>query len=248
MSNFNQYANVENIISILVGGEDFAFYANLDDLETSANFANWHLDLVNSDFQTVVQDVGTLTKDIISGSDYRFYSEFTIPEGLTAGCYYLVVIDETYAQVKYLSNKLYYSTITDYSIRYRYRNSKNILNFNYSGLSEYYNKGRIKLKKRQPNQDVTSIGYEQINGSFNPVRYVKGKTYEFITLWYDEYDHDAFNALTIHNLIEIVEEGSFVQYVRGEDSYSIDWNDNYPLAEGNIRLQRKNSYSSNKTL
>lgn len=249
MSNFNQYDNVENIIVNLIAGEEFAFYANLGALEADTNFANWHLDLVDDQFNAVVLDVGVLTKDIISGDSYRFYSEFDIPFGLTDGkCYRLIVRDETYDQIKYISNLLKYSTIEDYTFYVQYRNNKNILNFNYEGLPDFKNKFRISLQKRQPQQDVTSIGYELIDGSFNPVRYVKGKQFEFITLWYDEFDHDAFNTATIHSSFQIIDTAEFVQYVRGDEQYSIDWNENYPLAEGTIRLQRKDSYSSNKTL
>ena len=100
----NQFTDVENQAVILVEEETFSFYANLDTLETDANFSNWHLDLLFDDFTTAVQDIGTLSKDVITGSSYRFYSSFTIPE-LSNGCYYLAVIDETYNQVKYISGK-----------------------------------------------------------------------------------------------------------------------------------------------
>ena len=247
MSNFSQYDSVENVVATLVAGEVFAFYANLDALEDSNTFEDWHLDLLFEDFSVAHTDIGTLTKDIISGSSYRFYSEFTIPEGLTPGCYYLVIRDEFYDQVKYISNKLQYSTLLDYTFYLKFRNNKSILNFNYEGLSSFYNKVRVKLQKRQPQQDTTSIGYDLIDGNFNPVRYVKGKEFEFITLWYNELDHDAFSTAIIHSSFLIIERGAFVQY-RTDDRYQIDWSDNYPLAEGKIRLQRKNSYSSNKTL
>lgn len=247
MSNFAQYDDVENIIVSLIADEDFAFYANLDELEDDSNFANWRLDLLFDDFNVAVTNIGFLLKDIISGSDYRFYSEFVVPSGLTTGCYYLAILDET-DEVKYISNKLNYSTILDYSFFIKYRNNKNILNYNYEGLTAFNNRFRIKLVKRQPQQDTTSIGYDLIDGSFNPVRYVKGKVFDFITLWYDEFDHDAFGSAIIHSNFLLVDEGRFVQYRKGDEQYQIDWNDNYPLAEGEIRLQRKNSYSSNKTL
>lgn len=249
MSNFNQFDNVENAITVLVAGEVFAFYANLDALESSNTFDDWHLDLLFAeDFSVAHTDIGILTKDIISGASFRFYSEFTIPAGLTPGCYYLVIRDEFYDQVKYISNKLQYTTVLDYTFYLKFRNNKNILNFNYEGLLGFNNKVRVKLQKRQPQQDTTSIGYDLIAGNFNPVRYVKGKEFQFITLWYDEFDHDFFSAAIIHSSFLIIEDGAFVQYIRTEDNYEIDWNNNYPLAEGTIRLQRKNSYTSNKTL
>jgi hypothetical protein len=247
MSNFNQYSDVSNPAVVLYPGDTFTFYANLDELETDTDFSNWHLDLLRDDFTVAVQDIGTLTKDIITGTSYRFYSSFTVPESLT-GCYYLVVIDEFYNTVKYISSKLSSTTSEDYTYVVRFRNSKNILNYNYQTLTTYYNRFRVRMNKSQPEQKVTSKGYDLVNGSFNPVRYVKGKTYSVTTLWFDEGDHDAFGSALIHGEFILKELGQYIQYIKDESEYEVDWNDNYPLSEGTIRLQRKNSFSSNKVL
>lgn len=246
MSNFNQYNEVDNPAVVLIGEETFSFYANLDDLESDTNFSNWHLDLVNSDFDIVVQDIGTLNQDFINGSEYRFYSKFTIPAGLTSGCYYFVINDEFYNLVKYISNKVYYKTSLDYTKKVRYRNDKNILNYNYEILTDLYNEFRIQLATRRAENDVTQTGYDLSSGVFNPVRSIIGKTKEFITLWYDDFDHEAFQSATIHKNFEVVDLNQWIRFVRNSD-YDIDWQDNYPLAEGTIRLQNRGTYSSNKT-
>jgi hypothetical protein len=247
MSNFDQFSNVNNASIVLVAGDTYRQYFNLDTLETSGSFVDWHFDLLTDGFATAYADIGILTKDELDGG-YRFYVEFVVPSGIPPGCYYLAVVDEFYNQVNYLSNVVEYSTITDYTKIVRFRNNKNILNYNYEVLTSFYNQFRIKVQQRHQTPNINATGYDLINGSFNPVRYTQGSSEEFITLWYDKEDHEAFNAMTIHSDFYVEDGGEMIQYIRGENDYSIDWQQNYPLAEGSIRMQRKDSYTSNKTL
>ena len=245
MSNFDQYNEVSNASVILFGGDTFAFYANLDDLETDSGFANWHLDLLDEDFNVAVADIGTLTQDVISGSSYRFYSSFVVPYNLTPGCYRLAVIDEFYDQVKYISFQMTYKSKSSYTKLVRYRNSKNILNYNYEGLPSFYNTFRVEALTRQPLNQVNQTGYDLVDGSFNPVRTILGQTFEFVLSWADADAHQGFEAATIHSNFEIGDNQGWKQYIRNSD-YQIDWIDDYPLADGTIRLQKKTTYSSNK--
>lgn len=250
MSNFDQYNQVENPSLVLCGGDFFAFYANLDELEDSASFSDWHLDLVmqvGDGFNLVVEDIGTLFQDVISGSNYRFYSSFNIPYDLTTGCYRLVITDEFYNLVQYVSRPMNYKSHTDYSIPIRYRNNINILNYNYQNtLSSFYNTFRLNMVKRQPLNEVNQVGYDLIDGSFFPISTVTGLTEEFILSFADEYHHQGFEAATIHSDFEIGTKTGWKQFVR-KSEYQVDWQEDYPLADGIIRLQQKNSFSSNKT-
>lgn len=243
MSNFDQYNDVSSTITTMVAGEVLAFYANIDELETSANFGNWHLNLLFSDFRLAITDIGVLVKDQITVDGYRFYSEITVPPDITPSCYYLVIVDET-DTVKYLSNSINASSITDNTLYIRYRNGKNMLNFNYEGLTDFYNRARIKLTQRAPSYPTTRIGYELIDGSFNPVRSLLGVNKEHVTEAYESDDHQAFNSATIQTF-EIFEEGSFKEYRRGTNEYNVEWNGLNPLADGTITLEFKETYSSN---
>ena len=170
MSNFDQYADVENPVVILTANEEFSFYANLDQLEDDATFSDWHLHLVFEDFNIAYPDIGTLTQDIISGNEYRFYSSFLVPTGLTAGCYRFVIQDDFYGTIKFISNKVVATEITDYTNTVRFRNDKNIHNYNYETLTQFFNRFRIKLQERQQVPDTASTGYDLIEGAFNPIR------------------------------------------------------------------------------
>ena len=63
----------------------------------------------------------------------------------------------------------------------------------------------------------------------------------------DDKRHQGFNNATIHNQFNIVVDGDFHIYERGEEAnYDIEWAGNYPLAEGVIRLQRNDTYKSSE--
>ena len=249
--NESQYEQVEKLAVTLLPNDVLSFYANLDTLETNANFGSWSLNLVFADsFGLAASNIASLTQDVISGSDYRFYlNQFTIPSNIAIDCYRLVIVDTTDSQVLYISNSFKIgSKIAAYTSSIQYRNDIDILNFNYEGLPSYKNQFRIDLVVRNPIFSVNRIGYDLVNGSFNPVRTVKGKNKECITEAYDEFDHEAWNAATIHSELDIFEEGAFRRYDRGESDYTIEWQINYPLADGTIVLERRDSYSSNKNV
>lgn len=247
-----EFEDVEGGKVLLVAGDQLASYNNSDELDSSISFSSWHLDLYyaigsNGVGELAVADIGTLVKDVISGSDFRWYFEFTVPEGLQLGaCFYLIITDASdYNQVVYISPKVKATSITDHTQKIRYRNSKNIQNYNYVGLPDFNNQFRLPIVKRAPVYPTNRTGYDISSGAFLPVRTTQGKTEEFITRWFDDETHTGFNSATIHNGFTIFVDGDFKIYERGEDSeYSLEWIDNYPTAEGVIRLQRKDKYIS----
>ena len=242
----------ENITNFLVPGKAFSFYANLDTLETSANFSNWVLHLLNEDdFEIAYPNIGTLTKDTISGNSFRFYSQFITPSDLTEGkCYVLAVYETDTTNIKYLSNTLQVKAAT-YSemINIRYRNDKNILNFNYETLTNFYNRFWIHLATIQPQNPTVRTGYDLVSGAFKEIRSTSGKNKRFITRAYTDEDHEAFNAATIHNTFQIAENGQWTTYTRPTDAdYAVDWVDEFNLAHGEITLEKDSTFASSKAI
>lgn len=248
--NENQYDDVENVVVNLFPSENLSFYANIDTLEDNANFASWSLRLIHADSNIVAYaDIAALTQDVISGSDYRFYLDgYAVPEDFVDGCYRMIIVDETDDSILYISNKVRLNnTIVPKTFQIRYRNTVNILNFNYETLSNFKNEVRIDLIKRQPSYPTVRDGYDLVSGSFNAVRTVKGKAFQFVTDAYNEDDHEAFNSALIQDL-EIKINGEWKTFVRGEDDYVVEWLENYPLADGSITLEQQDTFSSNKNV
>lgn len=234
-----------------VQGAEYAFYNNSDDLEDNANFASWRVDLVHSDsFISVIEGAISLTKDIISGSDYRWYnSGFTFPT-VEDGCYRFVVIDTADSDnVLYISSEFEVVSSDDGLMLTKYRNAQNILNYNYTTLTTFYNKAHVEMFNRKPSRPVNTEGYSLSSGTFKRVRTILTKTYEFVTGWFDELAHDATQAMIIHSDLQIKINNQYEAMELGEDGeYTADWQENYEYVEASFRLQEEDRSSSNKAV
>jgi hypothetical protein len=233
-----------------VVGENYAFYNNADDLETNANFTYWGFDLVHSDtFTSVYDDVTTLSKDIISGSDYRWYADsFEFPS-VPTGCYRFIILDTTDNSVLYISNEIEVTDSTDGLVYCKYRNAKNKENYNYETLTDFYNLFHVELKRRKPLNPKVTQGYDLSTGSFKRVRTTKTKTYEFVTGWFDEDEHDAMQDMVDHSDLQLVYEGNFNAMNWPDDSeYAIEWQEDYEFIQASIRLEQNDKSTSYKAV
>ena len=232
----------------IYSGHEILYYFNSTDLSTAGDFANWKLALVNDVNHAIAYDnIATLTKDVITGTSFRWYFDWTVP-AILEGCYRFVIYEDSGDTVIYLSeNSFQYVADTEDVCLIRYRNPVNIQSFNYEGLARY-NQFRIWLKKRRPQRTVESVGYDLTEGTFNRVRSVITKSYEFVTDMMDEVTTDAFNTALIHKTCEI-DTGEGLQGFRlSEDSeLEQDFTENYELADATVRLQLIEYASSNKS-
>lgn len=247
MSNFDQYQNIKNSAILLVEGDQFQYYANIDTLENDLNFSNWRSVLLTDSFIIAHENTGTLTQDFITLTEYRWYDTWEVPS-LASGCYYYAILDDS-DNVKYLNiNPIIYRTTTEYTKLIRYRNSKNIYNFNYEDFPNFYNAFRIQLNVRQPTGKNVQIGYELIDGSFFPVRSTTGTQRQFITVMYNEFDHEAFRAAIIHNSFEVLKNNNWFIYRKGDNDYQEEWQEQFPLSDAVVLLEETASFSSNRNV
>jgi len=231
-------------------GETYAWYNNSDAVETTASFNYCGLDLVHADtFIQVVEDVATLSTDILSGG-YRFYAnDFVFPD-VEEGCYRFIVVDVAAGEnVLYISNPFEVVNSADGLLRCKFRNAVNILNYNYEGLSTFYNKTHIEIFRRKPLRPTNTQGYALSSGTFQRVRTLLTKTWEFITGWVDTNEHDAIQAAIMHSDLQIFVDDNWESMTQTEGSqYLLEWVDNYEFVQASIRLQINDRSSSNKSL
>lgn len=234
-----------------VPGENYAFYNNSDDLEDNVNFNYWAFDLVHSDtFLPVYQDVTILEKDIISGTDYRWYADsFEFPS-VPSGCYRFVILDLADSEkVLYISDEIEVLDSTEGLVYCKFRNDKNISNYNYETLTSFYNLFHVELLRRKPLKPQITQGYDLSGGSFKRVRTTVTKTYEFVTGWFDEVEHDAMQDMIIHNDLNLAYSGNFNAMNFPDDSeYSIEWQENYEFIQASVRLEQNDKSSSKKAV
>ena len=243
--------------TILVKGDLFSHYFNIETLETNANFSSWQLNLYFAIGETGIgarayTNVFTLTKDIISGSDYRFYIDTqVVPFDIDPGCYRMAVLDTVGAEILYITEIVEVRENTTGLLRCRFRNDENIMNYNYETLTTFKNRVNLPLKIRQPKIVPTSEGYDLSAGTFNQTRVTLVKEWEFITGWIDKDAIEAFHAMFIHSTFEVeLERGSgvYTAFRKGESAeLEQDWGDDYPLVTTLIRLQEIDFATTNRT-
>ncbi len=230
-----------------IPGWTYAFYNNSDELEDNANFNYWQFNIVRPDnFITVYEDAAVLTKDIIDGNDYRWYSSFTFPN-IEIGCYRFLVYDAFADQVISISDPFEVVSDDEGLLYCNYRNPVSILNINYTGLPSFENKFHVELKRRKPLNIESSVGYRLVNNQFNRVRTTLGKGYEFVTGWFDEKEHDATQAMTIHKNLNVSFNGKLNAMNRDDESeYLPEWREDFDNIQVAFRMNENNTNSSNK--
>ena len=233
----------------VIGGA-YAWYNNSDALETTASFNYCGLDLVHADtFIQVIEDVAVLSTDVLPGG-YRFYADTFVFPQVDPGCYRFIVIDVSASEnVLYISDP-FEVVDSDEGLTYgKFRNDKNILNYNYEGLASFYNKVHVELFKRKPLRPVNTQGYTLSSGSFKRVRTLLTKTWEFITGWFDTIEHDATQAAIVHSDLQLYIDDNWESMNLTQDSeYALEWQNNYEFVQASVRLEVNDRSSSNKAL
>lgn len=173
-------------------GFEHRFYANLDRLIDDADFADWQLDVYQG-ANLSQANAGTLMQDVISGSEYRFYADFTISDALDNGIYQLVIFNNTNDEIKYISNCFKLIAIEDVEnyVYLQYRNSSDIFGFN-SDISGYNNVFLdLNITDFQP--EIERDSYKE--ASTGQIRDQKGEFEKVLTLESYFFDDGANDGL-----------------------------------------------------
>lgn len=215
---------------IYVPSEIYSFYMNFDKPITDPDFANFRLNLTR-DGVLVSPNLGTLKKDMVTAYSYNIYCEFVFPQVLD-GCYKFVIQDIVTDEIKCTSNCI---TVEAAAFNFNsailhYRHKRNLFNFQYSNLPDFYNKFRLPLNKIDYQYEVERKQYRNISDkklrnlySYRD-KYIKVESYYF-----DEQAHDAMSAVWEHNDITI--DGT--RYL-AKDEYQVDVDQQRALAKGSI--------------
>jgi len=231
-----------------VVGETYAFYNNSDELEDNVEFNYWSFDIVHSDsFISVYDDLTVLAKDIISGTDYRWYADDFVFPDIDTGCYRFIIVDTVQNNVIFISDEFEVVNSTEGLIYSKFRNVVNILNYNYEGLPSFYNKLHIQAFDRKPKISTVTKGYDLSDGSFKRIRTIRSKNIELITGWFDEKEHEAMQAMIIHSLfyLSLDDEFKLINYEDGSE-YLNEWQENYQYIQASVRLEIDDRSTTNK--
>lgn len=248
---YNIYEH-SNVIIAMVKDLRFKSYANLNIPSTSTNFASWELHLirVNADGSRVDEvNLGNsvLTKDTISGANFRFIINFNVPE-LTGACYELVIVDTADSnQIVYFTNQIEYrKEYNENDIRFiQYSNDVDIFNYGYEANPSFTNSYFLKIFMREPTPKVSQVGYTLVNGNFKPVRSTSGTVAKVIWQAIGVDDVAAANAFTLHDKAFLAFRGLFKKVTRNDAGLNVAWSDRDPLADVDIDLELSSTFTTN---
>ncbi len=181
------------------------FYANLDSTIDDTDFADWQMNLYDRYANVIVADVATLVQDIITGSEFRFYANFTLPPSVADGIYYFVIFNNQTDELKYISNcfrAISNEDIGNY-VLLSYKNSGNIYNFNYEAVDEF-NTVFIDaaVVEEQPEAEIKQY-QEQSTGKVRNLKSQVRKRINLETQFYDDEANDAMLSLSVHDNINL---------------------------------------------
>lgn len=209
------------------------FYANLDDTIDDADFDDWVLDIYDRYGNQIQADVAPLEKDVISGSDFRFYASFTIDPLVPNGVYFFVVYNDQTDELKYQSNcfRVISLDIIDQYVYLQYRNSGNIYDFNYETVNQY-NSVFIDASviEQQPEAELKQY-QEQATGKMRLLKSQVRKQVNLETQFFDDEANDAMLSISVHDDI-LLNESPF----EVKTPFQIGTNKFNALQKGTIEL------------
>ena len=198
----------------MVVGEKFSFYANFNTPIIDPTKDNWKIGLVKiqindpitKDFDFVFETTDLIPLDFdLSGSEFRFYAnEFTVPT-LKGGIYRLLIYDDVLGEAKFISNEIFVRTSLKRSLsELRYRNSYDMYDFNYEGLTFFENVVHVDLVKNGFEYAEEKEGGRAISsGKRYNTQIITDKIYNIKGLDFDVAAHDATIAMRSHDGVKL---------------------------------------------
>lgn len=222
----------------LIEGKQIRFYVNLDNpIPSAVDIANVQMDLITCDDtpSVVIADVVTLSKNNVNDNgDFHVYGSWTIPATLNHDeSYRFAIFNSSTDELYFISNSMRVRQ-EGYHVKLEYKDTGDIFEYYYSNMpAEFINTYWLSINISKPEPSEEAEGYDKIDNSFETVRSTFRKQREFITEWFDDERHDAFVAAIRHQTLIIDNR----KYEKASDQgYQPDWNQNYPLSEGTVKL------------
>lgn len=207
----------------------FFYYHNSDDLLTNTDFDDWQVALYNH--AGFVADLVQPTKDIISGSGFRFYFEFEITQSVT-GVYFFGIYNKV-TNVAIMQGSPFLiieqSDIPDHTF-FRYRHSVNRDNYNYELLAQYNSVFLHVDQIGDGNFEYDKKGYRELStGRFRNKRSQTHKRIDLETYLFDAGANDSMGSLSDHDTILINEEAVTVK-----EGHEHENNRDFDLSKGSF--------------
>jgi len=216
---------------VMVPGETVAFYMNMPVLFNETTFDNWTLAIAGTDNQ-VVDDIGVLQKDTVSGSLFAVLSEFVVPS-IEPGVYQLLILNET--SVVCMSNwvQVISADIADIiTCQVSYSNSRNMYAFRWAQFPLFQQKIRLhlSLKDWEPEGNLTQ--YREVStGLLRNEKYELDQLLKLETYYFDDAAHAAMAVLMACDNISINNRA-----YKAKSVYKPNTSDQSQISRGTVEL------------
>lgn len=178
----------------IIEGDVIKFYINFFD-DFTQNVSAWELGWWTPG-GIVIPNIATLNEDSIDGINKNLYAEVTVGV-LPRDTLRLVLYDTDDSNaIEYWSSAFRFKTSSAGTSVLKYRNYRNILNFEFENVTTFYNQVRIDVRIGEPISTQDTTGYDISTGHRVVSKSTHRVTREFETQWFDEYVHQGFDAAT----------------------------------------------------
>lgn len=178
----------------IIEGDTIGFYINFFD-DFAEDASGWKIGWWTPD-AIIIEDIDVLIEDDIDGINKNLYGEVTVGV-LPRSPLRLVIYDpDNYDSIEYWSTGFRFKTSTAGTSVLKYRNHRNVLNFEFENVLTFYNQNRIDVRIGEPIAANDTVGYEISSGHKVRSKTTHRVTREFETQFFDEYAHQGFNAAT----------------------------------------------------
>lgn len=224
-----------------------SFYANLQTLDATADTSNWDLVGINENDDILNTYVGSFSsKDVIVGSSFRFYRTTANPVN-NARVTRFAIYNSVSNVLLYRSSRIQVLTASEAVNRYvlvKYRNSRNISNFNYEGLPSFYNQLWLPIEYMKHSKMNELDTYSQgSTGNVVNSAFESKMIWTFRSRRMNADNHEAFLSMLEHD--EIYFNGRrFIYYPA--TPYSDNLQDNISIQSGVFQMAEYNFNIANK--
>lgn len=222
----NNYRKSTNLFApALLKSNNHTVYVNLDSRISDADFANWRVDLYDVAGNEIDTGLGTLVKNSVVSSDYRFHFVCNIDSGVANGIYNMVIFNTSTSSIKYISTCIeVISTAEIPKFTYiQYKNSTNIYLFDYIGVEDYNSFFLpMNMIEPEPESDLTQYR-ERSSGIIRNQKSQTAKAVKFDTYFFDEKAGDMMTALSVHDDIKVngrvmtVKDGYKMEFIKEDN-------------------------------
>lgn len=214
-----------------MSGDVIGCYINFDD-PISDDISNWELGIwVPS--AIVVRDIATINAVDLDGTTKDLYFEYTV--GSLPRWFRFVIYDTADADaIKYWSNGLKFKTVAGYTMKIKYRNDYNQINFNYEQVPSFYNQARIDAQIGEPRPITDTVGYRTSLGLPVTSKNIYSKQVQLVPFMLDAEAHMAM-AVAVKSRYFYLDDTRY--YTLQGDTYDSGAVDQYyPRWSGRVTL------------